>query len=63
MNKTKVMAWILILFGIVLVVDGFVLHLITFAYNKIGLSWLDSFISHAFWGIGMVIIGIWGLRE
>ena len=43
-------------FGVFLVLDSFVLHLLYFDYPRVQLGWLDSLLNH--WMIGVVLVGV-----
>lgn len=53
---------ILIIFGLFLVIDGFLLKGLSFDYSVIGLEFLDPLISHGIIGAIIVIIGIIDFR-
>lgn len=40
--------------GSFLIIDTLFLHAITFNYSLFGASWLDPYISHAYWGIALI---------
>ena len=50
-------SWFLILFGLALIADKVYLHLITFNYSALGISWLDPYMGHGLWGILFVALG------
>ena len=49
---------VVLLFGGFLVVDALFLHAINFSYVKLSLGWLDPYLSHAYWGVILIIGGL-----
>ena len=49
---------ILVAFGLFLIFDSLFLHLITFNYGMIDLSWLDPYFSHFYIGAGLMLAGL-----
>lgn len=62
MNILKAVDWILIILGIFLIADSFLLHLIRFDYSTIGLAWLDPYFDHWMIGVFLVAVGVYDLR-
>ena len=49
---------VLVVTGIFLLIDALYLHLLTFDYSAVKLGWLDPYISHAYWGILFIFLGL-----
>lgn len=41
-------------FGVFLIIDAILLHLLIFAYTKIGLGFVDYYFSHFIWGVLLI---------
>lgn len=54
----KISTILLIVLGLFLIVDSFMIHAVNFDYNKIGLGLFDPFINHWMIGIIFVVIGV-----
>jgi len=50
-------------FGVFLVLDSLVLHLITFNYEEVNLGWLDSKLDHWMIGVGLVALGGYAFKK
>ncbi len=59
----KLVDYLLILLGLYLIADSFLLHQIRFNYGSVGLAWLDPYFNH--WMIGVVVVAfaVWDLRK
>ena len=44
--------------GAFLILDALFLKLLSFDYSRLGLGFLDPFMTHLYWGIGLVFVGV-----
>ncbi|MEK9207645.1 MAG: hypothetical protein AAB922_04130 [Patescibacteria group bacterium] len=50
--------WLVIAYGVFLILDAMFFKLLFFAYEKIGLGAVDPYFSHAIWGILLIVVAL-----
>lgn len=60
---TKAAEVLMVIFGLFLIADSFIFHLITFNYMALGLGWLDPLFNHWILGVVLVIVGVYLYRR